>query len=87
MGGEITASGSHLLDSPSNKLAQADERPLRQGWRVQVVPGSQEKGGPPGLECPPYPFLQGGVAVVHQGLGPVGGGRTDNVRVDHGYPT
>jgi len=86
VGGQITLSGSHLVDSPSNELAQAHERARRQGGRVPVVPRSREKGGPPREECLSYHLLQGGIGVVHQGLGREGGGRADKVGVDHAHP-
>ena len=86
VGGQVAFPGSHLVDSPGNELAQAHERPRRYGGRVQVVPRSREKGGPLHEEFHPYPLLQGGVGVGHQGLGREGGGRADKVGVDHGHP-
>jgi len=74
------------VDSHSEELAQAHERPRGQGGRVQVVPRSREKAGPLSEECLSYPLLQGGIDVVHQGLGREGGGRADPVGVDHGHP-
>jgi len=84
--GQITFSGSHLLDSPGHKLAQAHETPQIQRGRVQVVPRGGEKGGPLREEFPPYPLLQGGVDAVHQGLGRDDGGRPHQVGIDHRHP-
>jgi len=53
---------------------------------VLVVPRSREKGGPLREDCLSYPFLQGGVGVVHHGLGREGGARAGKVGVDHGHP-
>ena len=86
VGGQITFSGSHLVDPPSNELAQAHERPRRQGGRVQVVPGKREEGGPLREECLSHSLLEGGIGIVYQGLGREGGGRADKVGVDHGHP-
>jgi len=83
---QITFSGSHLVDSPGNELAQAHERLRMQGGRMQVVPRGREKGGPLRAECLSNPPLQGGVSVVHQGLGREDGGRAHKVGVDHGHP-
>jgi len=53
---------------------------------VRVVPQSREKGGPLREECLSHPLLQGGIGVLHQGLGQEGGGRADKLGVDHGHP-
>jgi len=53
---------------------------------VQVVTWGREKGGPFLEEFLSYPLLQGGIGVVHQGLGLEGGGRADKVGIDHGHP-
>jgi len=81
--GQIAFSGSHLVDSSRNELAQAHEGPRGQSGRVQVVPRGPEKGGPLRVEFLSYPLFQGGIGVVHQGLGRKGRGRADKVRVDH----
>jgi len=86
VGGQVTLSGSHLVDSPGHELAQAHERPRLQCGRVQVVPRGREKGGPLREERLSYPSLQGGVSAVHQGLGWEDGGRARQVGVDHGQP-
>ena len=86
VGGQITISGSHLMDSPGDELAQAHERPWGQGGRVQVVPRGRKQGGPLREECFSNPLLQGGIGVVYQGLGREGGGLADQVRIDHGHP-
>jgi len=52
---------------------------------VQVVPSGWEKGGPLCEMCLPCPLLQGGIGVVHQGLGQEGAGQADKVGVDHGH--
>jgi len=83
---QITFSGSHLVDSPSNEFAQAHKRPRIQRGRIQVVPRGWEKGVPLHSECLSIPLLQGGVSVVHQGLGLEDGGRAHMVGVDHGHP-
>jgi len=79
VGGQITLSGSHLVDPPGNELAQAHERPWRHGGGVQVLLRGRVKGGPLREECLSDPFLQGGVGVVHQGLGWEDGCRADEV--------
>ena len=77
MGDQITFSGSHLVDSPGNELAQAHEKPRRQRGRLQVVPWGWEKGGPLCEELLSYSFLRGGIGVVHQRRGGrVGVGQT-----------
>jgi len=84
VGGQVALPGSHLVDSPSNELTQAHERPWVYRGRVQVVPRGWEKGGPLREECLSYPLLQGGVGAVHQGLGREdGGGGAHEVGVDH----
>jgi len=65
VGGQVTFPGSHLVNSRCDELAQAHEGPRRQRGRVQVVPRGWEKGGPLSEECLSYPFLQGGIGVVH----------------------
>ena len=52
---------------------------------MQLVPRGREKGGPLREEFLSYPLLQGGIGVVHQGLGWKGRGRADKVGVDHGH--
>ena len=85
VGGHITFPGSHLVYSPGNELAQADERPRRSRRGVQVVSWCREKGGPLCEELLSDPLLQGGIGAVHQGLGRKDGGRADEVGVDHGH--
>ena len=46
VGGQITLSGSHFVDSSGNELAQAHKRPWLQRGGVEVIPWSQEKRGP-----------------------------------------
>ena len=66
MGGEIAFSGSVLVDSSGNKLAQAHESPWGQGPSVVVAPRSREESGPLCEECLSYPLLQGGIGVIHE---------------------
>jgi len=73
------------VDSPGDELAQPHERSRGHCGSVQVVPRWREEGGPLLAEFTPFPFLQGRVGVVHQGLGREGGGRVDKVVVDHGH--
>jgi len=77
VGGQIALSGSHLVDSPGNELAQAHETPWGHGGSVQVVPQRRKEGGPLLAEFVPNPFLQSVVGVVHQGLGREGRGGRD----------
>ena len=86
VGGQVTFSGSHLVDSPGHELAQAHERPRVQCGRVRVVPRGREKGGPLHEECLSYSLLQGGVGAVHQALGREDGGRAHQVGADHRHP-
>ena len=86
VGGRVTLSGSHLVDSAGHEHAQAHERPQVQCGRVRVVPRGREKGGPLYEKCISYPVLQGGVSAVHQGLGREDRGRAHQVGVDHGHP-
>jgi len=85
VGSQITLSGPHLVNSPGHELAQAHKGPWLQRGGVQVVPWSREKGSPLREELLPYSLLQGGVGVVHQGLGREDGGRAHKVGVDHGH--
>jgi len=86
LGSQITLSGSHLMDSPGDQLAQAHQGPWGQGRKVEVVPWGREQAGPLREECLPYPLLQGGIGGVHQGLGRECEGRADKVTIDHGHP-
>ena len=86
VGGQVTFPGSHLVDSPGEEFAQAHEGPRGHGGSVQVVSRRGEEGGPLLEEFLPYPLLQGGVGVVHKGLGGEGGGRVNKVGVDHWHP-
>jgi len=85
VGGQIAFSGSHLVDASGKELAQAHEGSWSESGRVQLVPQGWEKGGPLHEQFLSYPLLQGGIGVVHQGLGPEGGGRAAKVSVDHGH--
>jgi len=86
VGGQVTLTGSHLVHSSGNELAKSHKRPWQQCRKVQVVPWGREKGGPIRKECLSHPLLQGGVGVVHQGLGREGGRGAHKVGVDHGHP-
>jgi len=86
VGGKVTLPGSHLVDSPGNKLTQAHERPRSQCGRLEVITRGWEKGGGLFLELLSYSFLQGGIGAVHHGLGGEGQGRVDQVGVYHRHP-
>jgi len=86
VGGQIALSGSHLVDSPGNEFAQAHQGPRGHSARVQVVSRRRAKGVPLLQQFLRYTFLQGRVGVVNQGQGGEGGGRVNEVGVDHGHP-
>jgi len=85
VGGQITLSGSHLMNSPGDELAQTHKRSWLQCARVSVVPRGREQGGPLLEEFLPYSLFQGGIGVVHQGLGREDGCGAHEVGVDNGH--
>jgi len=65
VGGQITRASSHLVDPPSEELAQAHERTRGQRRGVVVSAQGRQESHQILKEGLPYPFLDGGVGVVH----------------------